>query len=133
AKNFLEQLAKKDIVFSNVNFEKGALNALKKQQWSGNVRELQNTVERIALLADGAEVKKKDVERLTSNNNSKPQSVDGIIEPNDTFQQFKERAERQYLTQKLEEYNWNISQTAKAIEIQRSHIYNKMRKYDIER
>jgi DNA-binding NtrC family response regulator len=132
AQNYLHQLAKKDIVFSNINFKEDALDALKKQYWSGNVRELQNTVERIGLLAGGPEIRKKDVEKLTSKD-SKSSSVDTIIEPDDTFQQFKERAERLYLTQKLKENDWNISQTAKAIEIQRSHIYNKMKKYGIER
>jgi transcriptional regulator of acetoin/glycerol metabolism len=50
-----------------------------------------------------------------------------------TFQGFKESAERLFLLRKLEENDWNISQTAEAIDIQRSHMYNKMKKYDIER
>jgi transcriptional regulator of acetoin/glycerol metabolism len=59
--------------------------------------------------------------------------MEAFIEEDHTFQQFKEQAERYYLIQKLNENDWNISQTAKAIDIQRSHMYNKMKKYDIER
>jgi transcriptional regulator of acetoin/glycerol metabolism len=50
-----------------------------------------------------------------------------------TFQSFKEEAERLFLLRMLEKHDWNISATAEAIDIQRSHIYNKMKKYDIER
>lgn len=55
------------------------------------------------------------------------------MEEGDSFQEFKERAERDFLIRKLGEYDWNISRTAKAIGIQRSHIYNKINKYEIER
>ncbi|SRR5579883_462564 len=48
-----------------------------------------------------------------------------------TFQDFKERAERVYIEEKLREQNWNISRTAEALDIQRSHLYTKMRKYGL--
>jgi DNA-binding NtrC family response regulator len=132
AKNYLEYLAQKDIVFSNIEFTNEALDVLKKQEWSGNVRELQNMVERIGVLNDASNIQKKDVEKLISTSRNLNGSLELAIEEEDTFQQFKERAERVYLIKKLQEYDWNISQTAKAIGIQRSHIYNKINKYEIE-
>ena len=36
-------------------------------------------------------------------------------------------------TEKLSQFDWNVSKTAEAIGIQRSHLYNKMNKYGIER
>jgi DNA-binding NtrC family response regulator len=132
-KNYLNYLSQKDIVFSNMTFTKEALDFLKKQDWSGNIRELQNVVERAGVLNDTSTIQKKDVEKLVSTNGSSNSTLESAIEEGDTFQQFKERAERDYLIRKLQEYDWNISRTAEAIGIQRSHIYNKINKYDIER
>lgn len=49
----------------------------------------------------------------------------------DTFQEFKDRAEKAYIEERLREHNWNISRTADALDIQRSHLYTKMRKYGL--
>ena len=51
----------------------------------------------------------------------------------DQFQDFRDRAEKMFIEHKLEQFDWNISRTAEAIGIQRSHLYNKMGKYDIQR
>ncbi len=133
AENYLNQLADKDIVFSNVHFTDEALEAFKQQQWSGNVRELQNAVERLGLLAENSKIRQEDVAQLTSSSLESAGGIKSIIHEAKSFQHFKECAEREFLIQKLEENGWNISQTANDIDIQRSHMYNKMKKYDIER
>lgn len=48
-----------------------------------------------------------------------------------TFQEFKDRAEKAFIEEKLRENNWNISRTAESLDIQRSHLYTKMRKYGL--
>lgn len=133
AQDWLEKLADRDIMFSGISFTEAGLDELKKQNWSGNVRELQNAIERLGLLADGSEITKKDIENLTLSGGKKSGAVDGLLNEAKTFQNFKESAERLFLLRKLEQYDWNISQTAEAIDIQRSHMYNKMKKYNIER
>lgn len=130
---WLKQLAEKDIMFSGISFTDEALGELKKQDWSGNVRELQNAIERLGLLAENAEISKEDVENLTLSGRSKNGEVGSLVDETDSFQRFKESAERLFLLRKLDEHDWNISRTAEAIDIQRSHMYNKMKKYDIER
>ncbi|SHF04508.1 DNA-binding transcriptional response regulator, NtrC family, contains REC, AAA-type ATPase, and a Fis-type DNA-binding domains [Fodinibius roseus] len=133
ARRWLEHLAEKDITFAGISFSDDALEALKEQQWSGNVRELQNAVERLGLLAGGTTISGKEVDSLTLTGSRKPEGTDSLLESIDTFQGFKEASERLFLLRKLNENDWNISQTAEAIDIQRSHMYNKMKKYDIER
>lgn len=133
AKQYLHQLAETDIVFSNINFTDSALDALKNQQWSGNVRELQNMIERLGLLASSDNIQKRDVEKLIFSGSRENKKLDLLVNETQKFKRFKEQAERLFLLGKLEENDWNISQTAKAIDIQRSHMYNKMKKYDIER
>ena len=133
AEHFLENLAQNDIAFSNISFSDEALKALKEKQWTGNVRELQNTIERIALLADDPEIQKKDVDNFTFSDDKQDAGLESMIHEGQNFQHFKEEAERLFLLRKLEENDWNVSQTAESINIQRSHIYNKMKKYNIER
>lgn len=133
ARHYLDQLAQNDIVFSGIEFSDEALELMKKQSWSGNVRELQNAVERLGLLASGSVIEKEDIENLTLVNKKSSDKLDGMIREVEHFQDFKELAERQFLICKLDENDWNISKTAEAIDIQRSHMYNKMKKYNIER
>jgi DNA-binding NtrC family response regulator len=133
AQDWLRQLAEKDIMFSGLSFTDGALKELKKQNWSGNVRELQNAIERLGLLADDSEISEDDITNLTLTGSRKDGEIGGLLDEANSFQHFKESAERLFLLRKLEEHDWNISQTAEAIDIQRSHMYNKMKKYNIER
>ncbi|MDZ7682451.1 MAG: helix-turn-helix domain-containing protein [Fodinibius sp.] len=84
-------------------------------------------------MAEDSVITKKQVSNLTLTGSRKGGAMDGLMEDTDTFQDFKESAERLFLLRKLEEHDWNISQTAEAIDIQRSHIYNKIKKYNIER
>jgi DNA-binding NtrC family response regulator len=49
----------------------------------------------------------------------------------ENFQDFKDRSEKIFITEKLREHNWNISRTAEALDIQRSHLYTKMKKYGL--
>jgi len=135
AKHTLEQLADDDIVFSGIDFSDEALEELKKMSWSGNVRELQNAVERLGLLASGSTIDRDDVERMAEMGRQREKQGEavGLLDGYESFQDFKEAAERLFLVRKLEENDWNISQTAEAIDIQRSHMYNKMKKYNITR
>ncbi len=130
---FLKQLAGQEIVYSGKSFTEDALEELKTKSWPGNIRELRNAVERMVLLSDGNEITRDDVSMLTSMNSGSEGDINELIEMSFTFQEYKEQAERLYLLKKLEKNNWNISATADEIDIQRSHIYNKMKKYDIER
>lgn len=129
----LNRLADKDIVFSGISFTDEALIAMKEHRWSGNVRELQNAVERMGLLASDSVIKKEDVEGLALSRGKSSGKLEQMMDEIKHFQDFKESAERLFLKRKLEENDWNISQTAEAIDIQRSHMYTKMKKYDIER
>lgn len=133
AKNCLKRLASKDIVFSGVEFTDEALQALKNHSWSGNVRELQNAIERMGLLASDSLIEREDVDNLSLSGRKRSGKLDSLVEEVKHFQDFKESAERMFLIRKLEENDWNISQTAESIDIQRSHMYNKMKKYNIER
>jgi DNA-binding NtrC family response regulator len=113
-----------------IKFTNDAMNFLQSLQWSGNVRELRNAVERIIILVDKREISKKEIEFLYSIGQA---SIDDLIDTSNSFQEFKEKAEKAFILKQLRENDWNISKTAEVLDIQRSHLYNKMKKYEIEK
>ena len=61
------------------------------------------------------------------------QKATDFIDISNSFQEFKEKAEKAFIQKQLEMNNWNISKTAEILDIQRSHLYNKIKKYNIEK
>jgi len=112
-------------------FTDEAVQKLKGMEWGGNVRELRNIVERLVIMSPQSLIDAGQIERL-SGGGSKVQS-DELLSVGGTFQEFKDRAEAAYIKKKLAEYGWNISRTAEALDIQRSHLYNKMKKFGFTR
>jgi DNA-binding NtrC family response regulator len=114
----------------SVKFEEDAMKYLQGLLWSGNVRELRNAIERIIILVDSRNISRKDIEFLFAGSKS---SIEDIIDDSNSFQEFKEKAEKAFILKQLKANDWNISKTADILEIQRSHLYNKMKKYGIEK
>jgi len=113
-------------------FTTDAIDRLGRMEWPGNVRELRNTVERLLILARGPEVTAADVDRLVGG----PPAPGGL--PTDllgaaTFADFKDRAERAYILAKLRENDWNVSETARAIDMPRSNLYKKIERFNLVR
>jgi DNA-binding NtrC family response regulator len=114
-------------------FSADALSGLKRLEWRGNVRELHNVVERLLILSQGSEVTGADVEMFVSSGGSAANPVLNLLDQYEQFSDFRDMAEKMFIENKLARNDWNISKTAEAIGIQRSHLYNKMGKYDISR
>ena len=132
ANAWLEKLQQEDISLGKVELTADGLDALQERSWSGNVRELQNAIERLAILSLDGRIDKSIIQTVLRSNN-RTNKLDELAGQEDDFQLFKETAERVFLERQLEKHDWNISKTAEAIGLQRSHVYNKMKKYNIER
>ncbi len=109
----------------------GAMHELMKLDWNGNVRELHNVVERLSIMCDN-KITEQDVQDYAVPQRRR-RSNGSIYQQFDIFQEFKDHVEKEFIVGKLEKNNWNISKTAEMMEIQRSHLYNKMQKYSISR
>jgi DNA-binding NtrC family response regulator len=103
---------------------------LKKFPWPGNVRELRNAVERLVILAQGSVIQPEALGFLAA---AAPAPGGELLTLEGTFQEFKERAEASFIRRQLELHQWNISRTAEALDIQRSHLYTKMKRYGLTR
>lgn len=113
-------------------FSQGAIERLCALDWPGNVRELRNTVERLLILARGPEITPADVDRMVGvGSETGGLSSDLLQAP--TFAEFKERAERAYILAKLREFDWNVSETARSIDMPRSNLYKKIERYGLVR
>ena len=109
-------------------FDTAAIERLRSYRWPGNVRELKNTVERIVIMHRAVTVGADDIPAL--NADSEPlQPVASYT----NFRESREAYERDYIAQKLEECDGNVTRTAEAMGIDRSHLYRRMKALGLSR
>jgi two-component system nitrogen regulation response regulator NtrX len=109
-----------------------AVERLTHLDWPGNVRELRNTIERLLILAPGARITAEDVARLVGKRDPEQAGLGSLLECK-TFEEFKHAAERAFLLAKLREMDWNVSETARALDMPRSNLYKKIERYGLSR
>lgn len=111
------------------SFTPKALDYLSSLKWPGNVRELKNTIERLIILSDSDLIDRKNIE---SENRAYSSEMDKLVNSESTLRDFQDISEKIFIEKKLTENNWNISKTAEALDIQRSHLYTKIKQFNIE-
>ncbi|NOZ14008.1 MAG: sigma-54-dependent Fis family transcriptional regulator [Acidobacteria bacterium] len=100
-----------------------ALNKLKQHGWPGNVRELQNAVERAFVTAKGKLITTEELAFLA------PEKIPVVTSPSLSLAEI----EKMHIENVLKECDYNISMGAKVLGIDRTTLYNKMKKYGIEK
>ena len=109
-------------------FGDDAVRRLQQRNWPGNIRELRNVVERALILSPGKLVTAADIDLLFP-----PDPRGGEEGEPQTFERFKQDAERSFLATKLREFDWNVSETARALKMPRSNLYKKIERYGLTR
>lgn len=102
-----------------VNIEPAALRKLKEFEFPGNVRELENMIERAIVVGNGKEIRVKDLPLLQES------VVSSSVESLDEL-------EKKHIFLILNKYDWNISRASKALQVDRVTLYNKIRKFDLK-
>ncbi len=97
-----------------------AMDILMRYNWPGNVRELENIVEHAFILTKNEFISEQ----------SFPLNIRFVVNNEEKIGSFQEN-ERKFLTRVLEEYRWNKLQVAKKLNISRSTLYAKLKKYNI--
>ena len=104
-----------------------AQGVLLSHSWPGNVRELRNIMEKATILLDTDELHGHDLAQLIEG------TVTTVSQPETgNFKEAKRAFERTYLLVQLERNGWNIAQTARAIGVERSHLYKMMERLGID-
>jgi two-component system nitrogen regulation response regulator NtrX len=98
--------------------------------WKGNVRELKNLVERLLILAPKETIDREDV--LAATGGAGPELSDALLSVA-TLREFRDNAEKLFILHKLDQNDWNVTQTAQAIDTPRSNLYKKLEQYGIKR
>jgi two-component system nitrogen regulation response regulator NtrX len=121
-------------------FDPDALKRLAAYDWPGNIRELRNAVERLLILAAGPTITGADVERIAGVGTGDGARATGPANVSaapwmraPTFEEFKQVAERTYILAKLQENDWNVSETARTLDMPRSNLYKKIERYGLAR
>jgi DNA-binding NtrC family response regulator len=115
-----------------VAFTADALEALQGYVWPGNIRELRNVVERLLLLA-GGEISADDVRLALPASHKIVTTVSGAeAETNGPLAQRVLAFERAQVLAELERHGRQITQTAKALGLERSHLYKKCQQLGID-
>lgn len=114
-----------------VGFTRGALDALVAYDWPGNVRELQNVVERAVILCAGDHVREEDIRLTALRTPPSDPSVNVIDEIHRDAS--LETLEKSHILATLERTNWNMTRTAEILGIERSTLYQKLKRYDAQR
>ena len=104
-------------------FTSEALDMLVDYSWPGNVRELRNEIERLVIMVQEDAIQTGDLS--LPNGNHTPRAS--------TLHEARARYEREFIISKLKENNWNVSQTARLLGLERSYLYRKMKAYGIEK
>jgi two-component system nitrogen regulation response regulator NtrX len=103
-----------------------ALEVLLRYPWPGNVRELRNLIERLVIICPQQRIEPHHLPpELFRGATRSPQ------QPYATLHEARAAYEREFILRKLEENQWNMTRTAVALGLERSHLYRKMKSLGI--
>ncbi len=126
AEHFARQVAEQN-GWKPRGFERDAIDELLRYAWPGNVRELRNVVERLLLLTDDA-VDVTTVRQVLAGRHAKPAERRGSGSLADRVQAF----EREVVLQELSAHGHRATETARALGLERSHLYKKCQQLGID-
>lgn len=101
-----------------ISIHQAALKRLEKYDFPGNVRELENMIERAIVVGNENEIRLKDLPLEKDIMSNTSESLDDL--------------EKKFIQQILNKYDWNISRSAKALNVDRVTLYNKIKKYSLK-
>ena len=130
ADKFLSEICEENAMQPK-KFTPDGYRALQDVNWTGNIRELRNVIERLVILCE--ENISGDNVYMYSNPAQRGADPFGVVDEYKTLQEFRDWAEKVFIERKLVQNAWNVAKTAIEIDIQRSHLYNTIEKYSLKR
>jgi two-component system, NtrC family, nitrogen regulation response regulator NtrX len=108
-----------------------ALEALMEYRWPGNVRELRNLIERLAIMVPGERIERRHLPAAVLQQHPSGAKAGAPAGGFFSLQEARAAYERDYILRKLDENRGNVSRTAEALGLERSHLYRKMKSLGI--
>jgi len=131
--HFARQVARQNAWKEKI-FTEEAIGELRKYGWPGNVRELRNIVERLILLASDENVAAADVRLIlpTSDSPSGGPSASSDGNSAGTLAERTEAFEREVMLTEIRRHNFHMTNVARALGLERSHLYKKCQQLGID-
>jgi len=129
AKHFLEYFSK-EYGKPIKTISREAMNYLETYSWPGNIRELRNEVERLVIMAPGRVIRLSDLRQELKIPEAETRFAD--FSDDIDLGTAKKSFERQFILKSLENYLWNVTQTAEVLGIKRSNLHRKMKQLGIK-
>jgi DNA-binding NtrC family response regulator len=107
---------------------KSALQVCLQYAWPGNIRELENVIERAVILSPGEFIVP---ESLPANIRESSPATSSEAVKHLTLDEFMARAEKQIILETLESFSWNRQLSARTLGISRTTLFNKMRRFQL--
>jgi DNA-binding NtrC family response regulator len=117
-------------------FTRDAVDVLQKHDWPGNVRELEAAIQRAVALCNGPRITSSHLApilnhhrqaRSASGSTPRPHLKMGVR----PLKEALEEPEKRIIIQALQAFNWNRQETARVLDINRTTLYKKMKKYNL--
>ena len=135
AERFL-QLAVRDNGLRPKPVEPAVYQRMKQYRWPGNVRELRNVCERMAIMS-GDRIGPADVPDYVGPRPAAAQPGAGAADLSHygevPLKELRELVERDYILKKLEEHDWNVTQAAQALGVERTNLHKKIKQLGLSR
>ena len=112
-------------------FSEDAIRMLQRYNWPGNVRELKNLVERLMIMTPGKVIEAKDIPAPYNSSGSMFDTGFERLFKFNSLKEAKNEFEKLFIENKLKEFKGNISQTAEAINVERSYLHKKIKAYGL--
>jgi two-component system nitrogen regulation response regulator NtrX len=133
AQHFLHRFAQ-ELGRGPKRLEPEAVAMLQAYQWPGNVRELRNVMERMMIMVDGPAIAAENLppSLRRARDRGTPSGAAGAAHVDyGSLREARDAFESEFIRRKLAEHDGNVSRTAEALGIERSHLYRKLRGYGI--
>ncbi len=106
--------------------DESAKTVLEGERWSGNIRELQNRIEKAVILSEAKDLTAKDVQTDPSGSSSLY-----VLDGSGIHRAMSDAEEESMIREAVQRFNGNISAAAKALGVSRPTLYAKMKKYGL--
>ncbi|WP_454062569.1 sigma-54-dependent transcriptional regulator [Candidatus Nitrospira salsa] len=111
---------------------KEAMEMLRQHDWPGNIRELRNLIERLLIMVPRPLIDAKDIELFLQVRSGGANQAFASGKDFASLRDARNAFERELISNKLRENNWNVSKTADDLKIERSHLHRKIKLLNVE-
>jgi two-component system, NtrC family, nitrogen regulation response regulator NtrX len=132
--NLLEQFCRREMR-ERKRILPEAIALMERYDWPGNIREMRNIIERLVIMTPGRIISVEQLPDMILEGSAFSRRLAGVNEPageSQSLREAREEFEREFIINKLDENDWNVTRTAEAIELERSNLHRKIKSYGID-